>query len=406
MFFIRMIIILLLIQLLPALYLYLRYMRKRQRLKRWSIAFCGYTIIQMLCSVWFVSAGITSGQPEWTWRLFFPIMLGAVGSESILCLCSLIAAIFKKLPSPLLKLSQPFFYLGCIVASVIIFIVTMAYFVGNKRIEVKEYNYSSHDLPQAFDGLKIVHISDLHLGTYGTDTARVAQLINKTMEQQGDIIVFTGDLVNFSSKEAQPFKQILGRLRAPLGVFAILGNHDYATYGRFATKRQQVEDINRLVAIEQECGWTVLRNENALITRDSSHIAIVGVENDGRPPFPQFANIPKAMKGLPHSADTIVNSTEAANTPLFKIFLTHDPSHWRRSVLRETDAQLTLAGHTHGMQFMIHNWSPASWVVKEWGGQYYEGERSLIVSLGLGLGSVPFRFGAWSEVCVITLHKN
>lgn len=378
-------------------------MRKRQRLKRWSIVLGAYTIAQMACSVWFVGAGITSGQPEWMWRLFFPLMLGVIGSEIVLSLCSIVAALFKKLPAPLTTLSPAFINFGCVVSILIIYIVAMAYFVGNKRIEVKEFTYSSPDLPQAFDGLRVVHISDLHLGTYGTDTSRVAQLIGKTMEQHGDIIVFTGDLVNFRSQEAEPFKHILSRLHAPLGVFAILGNHDYATYNRFATKRQQVEDIQHLVDIEQQCGWTVLRNENAIVTKDSSQIAIIGVENDGRPPFPQFANIPKAIKGLP---TTTADSTQANPTPLFKIFLTHDPSHWRRNILHETDAQLTLAGHTHGMQFMIGSWSPASWVVSEWGGQYYEGNRSLIVSLGLGLGSVPFRYGAWSEVCVITLHKK
>jgi predicted MPP superfamily phosphohydrolase len=271
----------------------------------------------------------------------------------------------------------------------------MAYMIGNKRIEVKEYSFASKDLPEEFDGFRIVHISDLHLGTYGNDTARVAQLIDKTLEQQGDIILFTGDLVNMESKEALPFKQQLKRLTAPCGVYSILGNHDYAIYRNFEEKQEQLADISQLVELEKECGWQLMRNENTLLRRDSAEIALIGVENDGKPPFPQLADLPKALMGLP--------DTSANGKPLFKILMTHDPSHWRRAVLRETDAQLTLAGHTHGMQFKLGQWSPASWVYREWGGQYYDGDRSIVVSIGLGLGAVPFRFGAWSEVCVITL---
>lgn len=393
MLFLRIGLVLLAVLTLPATYLHFTYLRKNRKLKAWRNALWITTALLLIGALCFLILGFKSGSPCWLWRLFFCIMLGVCGAEISVCFGSILAKITKKIPF----LSRTMMCLGITVAALTIIMVIMAFLIGNKRIEVTEYTFSSKDLPEAFDGFRIVHISDLHLGTYGTDTARVAQLIDKTLEQKGDIILFTGDLVNFESKEAIPFKHELSRLKAPFGVYSILGNHDYAVYRNFESKREQLIDINKLIDLEKECGWKVLRNENAILEKDSAMIALVGVENDGKPPFPQLADIPKAMKGLPKNDE---------ETSLFKIMLTHDPSHWRRNVLSETDAQLTLSGHTHGMQFKLGNWSPARFVYKEWGGQYYEGDRSMVVSIGLGLGAVPFRFGAWSEVCVITLKKQ
>ncbi len=393
MFFLRMAIVLLVLLILPALYLYFRYMHGRRKMRGAAWALCGVTLLLCGWSIWFVSAGIESGEPQWLCQSFFPVLLGVSLSEIFICLGSILAWLTKRIPF----ISRMMSGFGWTLAVLNIIMATMAIFEGNKRVEVAEYSYSSKDLPPEFDGLKVVHISDLHLGTYGQDTNRVGQLMDKVLEQQGDVIMFTGDLVNFSYKEAEPFRAQLARLKAPLGVFSILGNHDYATYAHFDSKREQINDINNLVALQKECGWTMLRNQNALIERDSAQIAVIGVENDGQPPFPQFADLPRAMKGLPQTSQ---------GAPLFKILLTHDPSHWRRAVLNDTDAQLTLAGHTHAMQIKLGTWSPASLIYREWGGQYYDGARSLVVSTGLGLGSIPFRYGAWSEVVVITLHKQ
>ena len=385
-FFIRIASVLLLMQVLPAIYLYFRYLRRKPRMRNiliWTV------VLLVMGTVWYISYGFRTGRPEWLCHLFFHLLLGISMAGILFCLCDLIALAIKKIPF----LSRTIKGIGLGLAALALIITVMAYMIGNKRIEVKEYTFASKDLPAAFDGFRIVHISDLHLGTYGEDSARVTQLIDKTLEQHGDIIIFAGDLVNMESKEALPFKQQLRRLTAPYGVWSILGNHDYAVYRNYAEKQEQLADIRQLVEIEKDCGWHLLRNENAIIEKDSDRIALIGVENDGKPPFPHLADIPKALKGLPQDVN-------------FKILMTHDPSHWRRSVLKDTDAQLTLAGHTHGMQFKFAGWSPASWVYKEWGGPYYEGDRSMIVSIGLGLGAVPFRFGAWSEVCVITLKKQ
>ncbi|MBO4729848.1 MAG: metallophosphoesterase [Bacteroidaceae bacterium] len=387
-FFLRIAAVLMLLLVLPALYLHFRYLRRKDGMRRWRILMWTATAILAAGTLWYISYGFQTGRPEWLTRLFIHLLLGVSFAQVGLSIGGLLATLTKR--NSFMRRAMTGVGIGLAALSLIITI--MAYFIGNKRIEVKEYTFASKELPEAFDGFRIVHISDLHLGTYGADTARVSELINKTLEQKGDIILFTGDLVNLESREALPFVEQLKRLTAPYGVYSILGNHDYAVYRNFAEKDEQLADIEQLVKLEKECGWHVMRNENAIIEKDSARIALIGVENDGKPPFPQLANIPKAIKGLPTDAN-------------FKIMMTHDPSHWRRNVLSETDAQLTLAGHTHGMQFKLAGWSPASWVYKEWGGQYYEGDRSIVVSIGLGLGAVPFRFGAWSEVCVITLER-
>lgn len=400
---IRILIVLVALLVCPALFLNVRYFRKRPNRHKWKILL--WVIVALLCagSVVFVLTGFRSGQPEWLWRLFFPLLTGVFSAEIALSICGAIGWLIKKIATKShtriaqTKWSRIATYIGLSISAICIIIATMAYFIGNKRIEVKEYSYYSKDIPPAFDGMRIVHFSDLHLGTYGTDTARVKQLLSKVMEQKGDIIVFTGDLVNFESKEALPFVEQLSSLSAPYGVYSILGNHDYAVYRMFDTKEEQLADIRQLMDIEKKAGWKLLRNENVVIHKDSQAIALVGMENEGKPPFPHMADIPKAMSGLGNTND---------GKTLFKIVLTHDPTHWRSAILKDTDAQLTLAGHTHGLQFKIWGWSPASFIYKEWGGQYYEGNRSIIVSVGLGLGTVPFRFGAWSEVCVITLHSG
>lgn len=392
-FLLRILLVLIAFPVIPAIVLHLLYLRGNPDRRKWRTLLWAGTIILCIGAVVFVLTGFRSGRPEWLWRLFFPLLIGIFTAETAAMLGGLLSRLFKKGS----KLRRAVLGMGFLVSIICIIFSIMAYFIGNKRIEVKEYSFYSKDLPAAFDGFRIVHFSDLHLGTYGTDTTRVSQLLSKVMEQKGDLIVFTGDLVNFESKEALPFTSQMSKLHAPYGVYSIMGNHDYAVYRMFATKEEQLADIHRLTDIEKKCGWTMLKNENVLIKKDNQAIALVGMENDGKPPFPHMADVKKAMSGLNDSIN---------GKPLFKIVLTHDPSHWRRSILPDTDAQLTLAGHTHGLQFKLGSWSPASLVYKEWGGQYWEGQRSIVVSVGLGLGTVPFRFGAWSEVCVITLHKS
>lgn len=389
MFLFRISLVCCLMTLLPALAVHLCCLRNRPGVGRCRRILWTVTALEFAGIACFIAFAFGRGSLSQFWHLFFCVFMGIVGVESSMALFGALAKVFGRREI----LRHLMLCLGAVMVILDIIMVAMAFIIGNKRIDVAEYTYFSRDLPESFDGFRIVHISDLHLGTYSTDTARVAELIDKALAQKGDMIVFTGDLVNFESKEALPFVNELSRLRAPYGVYSVFGNHDYGVYRNFATKREQLADIQKLTDIEKSCGWTVLRNAHDIIHKDGDSIVVVGVDNDGHPPFPRLADIPKALKGLPSPGG-------------FMIFLTHDPSHWRRNVLGETTAQLTLSGHTHGMQFKLGEWSPASLVYKEWGGQYFEGQRSLIVSIGLGLGAVPFRFGAWSEVCVVTLRTQ
>lgn len=279
--------------------------------------------------------------------------------------------------------------LGLLFALLSLSLFVYGFVAGWKKLKVREVSIASSDLPVEFDGYRILQISDLHIGSFsGSGKKMIDRLVRLVNDQEADLIVFTGDLVNICASELEPFTQVLSRLKAKDGVFTILGNHDYGLYGKWDSRRQQEENLDRLKALERSLGWDLLLNENRLIRRGEAWIAIIGVENIGKPPFPKFGDLREAMKGLPDK--------------IYKVLLSHDPSHWRREVLPDTDIQLTLSGHTHGMQLRFGRFSISRWAYPEWGGLYKEGERSLYVSLGIG-GSVLFRVGAWAEVNVITL---
>lgn len=263
---------------------------------------------------------------------------------------------------------------------------------GYRHVVVKPFAYTDAELPEAFDGYRIVQLSDLHLGTLRNHRDVVRDIVDAVNAARPDMVVFTGDIVNYRSDELEAFVGELRRIAAPDGVVSVMGNHDYAQYFRWRTPDDSLSDIRRLQELQRAMGWRLLLNENLVVRRGNDSLAVVGVENDGLPPFPARADLRKAQHGLREGC--------------FKILLSHDPTHWRRSVVPETDVRLTLSGHTHGMQFMLGGFSPASWFYPEWGGAYKDaGGQVLYVSLGTGEVLVPFRIGAWPEVNVITLRR-
>lgn len=314
------------------------------------------------------------------------------------------------------------------VAVALIFIVGFTW--GWKQISVTKVRYAHTSVPSSFDGYKIVQLTDFHIGTLSGHPEVVQNIVDSVNALQPDLIVFTGDLVSMSSDEETEFHDILRGFKAKDGVVSIMGNHDYMMYahghrgtegGKLQTTKAQVEDIQRLQNAERDLGWHLLLNDNYVIHRgaDASalaqsepsaqsgdSIAIIGVENDGDGKhFPQYGDLVKAQEGIADGT--------------FKILLSHDPSHWRRSVIPDTNIPLQLSGHTHAMQFMLFGWSPSSWVYPEWRGVYtYDPEpttgasrraelrRTLVVSSGIGEVGIPFRFGAWPEIVEITLHKQ
>ena len=271
--------------------------------------------------------------------------------------------------------------------------LTMLYGVifGWKQLTVKQVELSFPTLPAEFDGYKIVHLSDLHIGTHGQQTAFLEKLVQCVNEQQADLIVFTGDLVNTSADELKPFKTILSQLQASDGVISVLGNHDYCLYGMKERPADPRDGAKQLVQNEKQMGWNLLLNEHRIIQHNGAQIAIIGVENTGKPPFPEIGDLKGAMAGVPDS--------------VFTILLSHDPSHWHMEVLPCTHIPLTLSGHTHAAQIKIGRWSPVQWLYTEWSGLYTEGEQHLFVSEGVG-GTIPFRLGAQPEIVVFTLRKG
>lgn len=280
---------------------------------------------------------------------------------------------------------------GIIVAGIALCTAVYGFTIGWKKLVIKEIPVSFKELPAGFNGYTIVQLSDLHIGTYISSPEVVEKLVTTVNSINPDVILFTGDLVNSSPKELDIFMDILSGLKAVDGVYSILGNHDYCEYRHYDSPDGQQKNLLELKKREHELGWHLLLNEHSIICRDGDSIAILGVENDGNPPFPAFADLSKASEGLPQG--------------IFKVLMSHDPSHWRRKVLSETDVNLTLSGHTHAMQLKIGGFSPSQWTYKEWGGVYTEGSRLLHVSTGTG-SNIPFRFGAWPEIDVIRLIKD
>lgn len=308
-----------------------------------------------------------------------------------------LAIMFPKLLFTLLAVTMGW-KVGLGAAAVLLTALLYGFIFGWRRIVVRTATCRSTLLPDDFDGYRIVHLSDLHIGTFLRNPAFIDSLADAVNGQHPDMVVFTGDLVNVSAIELLPFRKTLSAISAPDGVYSVMGNHDYCMYAQDCTHRIHgrsitVAERDRMLLqyMEDKMGWRMLMNENVVIKRGKSSIAVVGVENIGKPPFKSFGNLAKALTGLPEG--------------MFKILLSHDPTHWRCGVLNKTDIALTLSGHTHAGQVRLGRFSPAKWAYNEWGGSYVEGNSMLHVSPGIG-GTVPFRFGAWPEINVVVLKKK
>ena len=258
--------------------------------------------------------------------------------------------------------------------------------VDRNRFEIKEVSLEYPDLPESFDGYRIIHISDLHARSYAKRTAkleRAAQIINGL---DADLIAFTGDLISLVPDEIDPIAASLSTLKAKDGVVSVLGNHDYGTYAD--TSGVLVDD---LIAKEREMGWELLLNEHKVLHRGADSIVVIGVENTSVSHFfPSNGDLTKASEG-----------TDGA----FRIVLTHDPMHWESEILGQ-DYALTLSGHTHAMQLSIFGWSPSSLMFRHSDGLYTEDSQHLYINVGLGETLFPARIGARPEITVITLEKS
>jgi len=275
-------------------------------------------------------------------------------------------------------------------------------FKGVYKFRVKEQIIHISDLPKGFDGFKIVQFSDLHLGNWAS-YSKLEEFVSIVNKLHPDIILFTGDLVNYQSDEAYPFGNILSQLQAPMGVYCILGNHDYGDYYRWRNDSLKKENMKGLEDFYKRIKWKLLRNENRLLIRGKDTVTLIGVENWGSMKrFKKRADMSKALQGM---------SRRGA-----ELLMSHDPSHWDKEVsMKYPDVDLTFSGHTHGMQFGIKtkniNWSPVKLIYKHWSGLYSVSHKKgkvqyLYVNTGLGNIIYPGRVGIIPEITLFTLYTG
>ncbi|WP_127845645.1 metallophosphoesterase [Psychroflexus aestuariivivens] len=270
-------------------------------------------------------------------------------------------------------------------------------FKGRYDFRVLKYELTFDNLPPEFDGYQITQISDIHSGSFD-NTEKIEYAVDLVNDQASDVIFFTGDLVNNLATEMSVWTDIFGSLKAKDGVYSILGNHDYGDYYDFENENAKAKNLDDLVQIQLDMGWDLLRNEHREITRGDSKINLIGVENWGKGGFKKAGDFDLASKSV--------------DSESFKILLSHDPSHWDEIIKNHPkDVQLTLSGHTHGMQFGIEipgwfKWSPVQYRYTQWAGIYKKAQRFLNVNRGFGYLAYPGRVGIWPEVSVITLKRS
>jgi len=264
---------------------------------------------------------------------------------------------------------------------------------GRFQYRTEHVHLKFTDLPSSFDGIRIVQISDIHIGSYWGHENKVKQAIEQINRENPDIILFTGDLVNNFAQEMEGWYDILGKMRAKIGKFSILGNHDYGDYHTWDSIEAKAHNLEKIKQAHKKIGFDLLLNRHEFIKIGKEQIAIAGVENWGLPPFPQYGDLAKTISGLPEN--------------VFTILMSHDPSHWDAEIIKNTTVPLTLSGHTHGMQFGINlpqfKWSPVKYKYPRWAGLYNQGLQYLYVNRGFGYIGYPGRVGMSPEITVFTL---
>jgi predicted MPP superfamily phosphohydrolase len=266
---------------------------------------------------------------------------------------------------------------------------------GAHKYQIRRVSIPIKNLPPSFEGLKIIHISDIHSGSFYNKEA-VLKGINMVIDEKPDLVFFTGDLVNNEASEIVDYMDVFSKITAPLGVFSVLGNHDYGDYIPWSSPEAKVKNLKTLMQHHADMGWKLLMDEHTEISRNGESITILGIQNWGaKGRFPKYGDLAKAAQGTENHK--------------VKLLLSHDPSHWDAQVLKDfPDIDAMFSGHTHGMQFGIDipglKWSPIQYMYKQWAGLYSEGHQHLHVNRGFGFLGYPGRVGIWPEISVISLE--
>lgn len=284
---------------------------------------------------------------------------------------------------------------GIVIAAAVFIIMWWGALINRYNIDVNRVDVEIEGLPAAFDGYTIAQISDLHVGTYGYDTTYVAEVADVVNSLSPNMIAFTGDIVNRISSELEPFVGTLSQLKAPDGVYSILGNHDYGDYYNWPSDAQKQANLEHLCNLQKQMGWKMLNNAYDIVRRSNDSIAIIGVENVGDPPFHTYGDLDAAYPAL--------------DDPTTKILLSHNPAHWDNDIQDAPDKNiaLTLSGHTHAMQMCVFGWSPVAFRYPTWSGLYKDNDKHrLYVNIGIGEVAIPSRIGATPEITLITLRAK
>ena len=289
------------------------------------------------------------------------------------------------------------FWMGVGLGILVFLLVLYGILYGRFHFKIEKLNLKFSSLPEEWSGLNIIHISDLHIGSWTRHKKQLERAVRLINQEDPDLILFTGDLINNLAEELDPFKSILKKLKAKNGKYSILGNHDYGDYFHWNSQREKQDNLRKTIHDHQEIGFNLLLNDSAILEKDGSSIGILGVENWGLPPFHQNGDLQRTINSLKEKTD-------------FNILLSHDPSHWKEEIVNHPEIDLTLSGHTHGMQFGVYTgkfkWSPAQWKYPEWGGLYVQNNHTLYVSTGLGFIGFPGRVGIRPRITKITLLRE
>ena len=383
----RIFVFVILATLLPDIYVYRRYLRHRfdlapwQRLLWWlpGVAMIAFTVVYSMIDD-FAPANLTVFNA-------YLFMLGLVVLPKVLFVLSSLAG---RLARRIFRLRRNWGnYIGLVLVLGELYVLFTGTMAGPDHLRVRRVTIEAAGLPRAFDGYRIVQFSDIHLGSMRAELLERA--VTEMNSLHPDLIAFTGDIQNMRPQELTRYAPILARLHAEDGIYSVLGNHDYTQYVPKLSEEQKRQNEGMTRDFQTSLDWNLLLNDRRILRRGQDSIVIAGEENDGRPPFPQKADIRRTLRGIAPSS--------------FVVMLQHDPSAWRRSILPQSHVQLTLSGHTHGGQMSLFGLRPTELTGTEDDGLYREGDRALYVSTGLG-GFVPFRFHMDPEVVEITLKAK
>lgn len=348
---------------------------------------------------WFMIVFVTLYAPKFVWSVWNWAFVGLVWMDKKDSKKEHVAVEVQEGKVPYPKISRKKFLsqVGIILASAPAISVLFGAFKGRFNFFTRYQKISFPNLPSSFDGLRIVQISDLHLGSFNSDYEIMEEVVDLINAEHPDIIVFTGDLVNNFHQETYGWEKPFRRLKAKIGKYSILGNHDYGYYSKWDSEEQKLQNFEKIVESHKRLGFQLLRNENITLTGESGNVSIAGIEYWGTSgKYPNIGDLKKASEGIDQSP--------------FKILLTHDPDHWDAEVVDKTTYDLSLSGHTHGMQFGIEykgfRWSPAQFKFKRWDGLYNKGSQFLFVNRGLGVLGMPARVGMSPEITIIDLSKG